>query len=120
MNIDSFLLMRHEIILLVVILLLIVAEVSISQNKKNSIVHLAIFLFGIHTIIGFLSIEESSLFGGMFRTNGLIHFFKNVLNIGVLVLLLQSGDWLEEKIVQENKGTEFFVLLFSSLFQCVR
>ena len=115
MNIESFLLMRHEIILLSIILLLIVAEVSISQSKKNSIVHLAIFLFGIHTILGFLSIEESSLFGGMFRTNGLIHFFKNVLNIGVLVLLLQSGDWLEEKIVRENKGTEFFILLFSSL-----
>ncbi len=115
MNIDSFLLMRHEIILLVVILLLIVAEVSISPRKKNSIVHLAIFLFGIHTIAGFLTIEESSLFGGMFRTNGMIHFFKNVLNIGVLVLLLQSGDWLQEKIVQENKGTEFFILLFSSL-----
>ncbi len=115
MNFSNFLLMRHEIILLVVILLLIVAEVSISQNKKNSIVHLAIFLFGIHTILGFLSIEESSLFGGMFRTNALIHFFKNVLNIGVLVLLLQSGDWLQEKIVQEHKGTEFFILLFSSL-----
>ncbi len=115
MNLSNFLLMRHEIILLAVILLLIVAEVSISQNKKNSIVHLAIFLFGIHTIVGFMTIEESSLFGGMFRTNALIHFFKNVLNIGVLVLLLQSGDWLQEKIVQENKGTEFFALLFSSL-----
>lgn len=115
MNFSNFLLMRHEIILLVIILMLIVAEVSISQRKKNSLVHLAIFLFGIHTILGFLTIEESSLFGGMFRTNGLIHFFKNILNIGVLVLLLQSGDWLEEKIVQEHKGTEFFVLLFSSL-----
>jgi NADH-quinone oxidoreductase subunit N len=115
MNIENFFLMRHEIILLVIILLLIVAEVSISRNKKNSIVHLAIFLFGIHTIIGFLSIEESSLFGEMFRTNGMIHFFKNVLNVGVLVLLLQSGDWLEEKIVKEGRGTEFFILLFSSL-----
>ena len=51
----------------------------------------------------------------MFRTNGLIHFFKNVLNIGVLIILLQSADWLQEKIVHENRGTEFFVLLFSSL-----
>ncbi len=115
MNIDSFLLMRHEILLLVTVLLLIVAEVSISQKKKNSIVHLAIFLFGIHTIIGFLTIEYGNLFGGMFRSNELIHFFKNVLNLGVLILLLQSGDWLQEKIVQQNKGSEFFILLFSSL-----
>ncbi|MCH7525253.1 MAG: NADH-quinone oxidoreductase subunit N, partial [Bacteroidetes bacterium] len=31
------------------------------------------------------------------------------------IILLQSADWLQEKIVHENRGTEFFVLLFSSL-----
>lgn len=107
--------MRQEIILLAITLLLIVGEIFIHKNKKASIVHLALFLFGIHTIIGFFAIEESSLFGGMFRTNNLIHFFKNVLNVGVFVLLLQSADWLQEKIVAENKATEFFILLFSSL-----
>ncbi len=115
MNIGGFLLMRQEILLLAIILLLIICEIFISQNKKSSIIHLAIFLFGIHTIVGFFAIEESEIFGGMFRTNGLIHFFKNVLNIGVLIILLQSADWLQEKIVHENRGTEFFVLLFSSL-----
>jgi NADH-quinone oxidoreductase subunit N len=115
MNIGDFLLMRQEILLLAIILLLIICEIFISQNKKSSIIHLAIFLFGIHTIVGFFAIEESEIFGGMFRTNGLIHFFKNVLNIGVLIILLQSADWLQEKIVHENRGTEFFVLLFSSL-----
>ncbi len=115
MNLDNFLSMRHEIILLAITLLLIVAEVFISQGKKQSIVHLAIMLFAVHTLIGFLPTGETALFGGMFRTNGLIHFFKNVLNIGVLTLLLQSADWLQEKIVAQNKGTEFFILLFSSL-----
>jgi NADH-quinone oxidoreductase subunit N len=76
---------------------------------------LAIFLFGIHTIVGFFAIDSSSLFGGMFRTNDLIHFFKNVLNVGVLILLLQSADWIQEKIIDEGKGAEFFILLFSSL-----
>jgi len=107
--------MRHEILLLAIILLLIIGEIFIPKHKKGSIVHLALFLFGIHTVVGFLAIEESSLFGGMFQTNNLIHFFKNTLNVGVLVLLLQSADWIQEKIVQKNKGTEFFILLFSSL-----
>jgi NADH-quinone oxidoreductase subunit N len=107
--------MRHEILLLAITLLLIVGEIFIPKHKKGSIVHLALFLFGIHTVVGFLAIEESSLFGGMFQTNNLIHFFKNTLNIGVLVLLLQSADWIQEKIVQKNKGTEFFILLFTSL-----
>tara|TARA_R110000868_G_scaffold114364_1_gene306538 strand:+ start:20229 stop:21656 length:1428 start_codon:yes stop_codon:yes gene_type:complete len=115
MNFSNFLLMRQEIILLTIILLLVVAEISISKTKKHSMVHLAIFLFGIHTIVGFFPTEPGKLFGGMFHTNELIHFFKNVLNVGVLILLLQSADWLQEKIVEQSRGAEFFILLFSSL-----
>jgi len=115
MNLNSFIAMRQEIFLLTIILLLIVGEIFIHKNKKGSLVHLALFLFGIHTIIGFFAIEETSLFGGMFRTNTLIHFFKNILNVGVLIVLLQSSDWIQEKMVPLNKGTEFFMLLFSSL-----
>ncbi len=115
MNLNSFIAMRQEIFLLIIILLLIVGEIFINKNKKESLVHLALLLFGIHTIIGFFAIEETSLFGGMFRTNTLIHFFKNALNVGVLIVLLQSADWIKEKMVPLNKGTEFFMLLFSSL-----
>ncbi len=115
MNFSNFLLMRHEIILLAIIMLLLIGEIFIHKDKKSSIIHLAIFLFGIHTAIGFLAVDESSLFGGMFRTNNMIHLFKNILNVGVLILLLQSADWLKEKIIEENKGSEFFILLFSSL-----
>ncbi len=115
MDLSYLLLMRHELMLLAITLLLILVEVFISQSKKQSIVHMAILLFGIHTIIGFFPATDGNLFGGMFRTNGLIHFFKNVLNVGVFVLLLQSADWLQEKIVRQNKGSEFFILLFSSL-----
>ena len=115
MNWSSFLIMRHEVILLLIALVMLTAEISLPKHKKGSLVHLAIFLFGIHTIIGFLSLPEDSLFGGMFRTNGLIHLAKNVLNIGVLILLLQSADWIKEHLLDENKGTEFFILLFSSL-----
>ena len=115
MSPGNLLIMRHEILLLAIILLLIAVEVFMAQNKKDSVVHLAIFLFGAHAIIGFFPMEANSLFGGMFRTNGLIHFFKNILNIGVLILLLQSADWLRDNIVRQDRGTEFFALLFSSL-----
>lgn len=115
MDFNSFLLMRHEISLLVIILLLVIAEIFIPRRKKSSILHLALFLFGIHSAAGFFPLAESSLFGGMFRSNDLIHFFKIVLNIGVFTLLLQSADWLEEKIFSNDRGTEFFILLFASL-----
>jgi NADH-quinone oxidoreductase subunit N len=114
MNVNSFIAMRQEIFLLAIILLLIIGEIFITKNKRN-LVHLALILFGLHTILGFFAIEETSLFGGMFRTNSLIHFFKNTLNIGVFIVLLQSADWIQEKMVPLNKGTEFFMLLFSSL-----
>jgi NADH-quinone oxidoreductase subunit N len=116
MDLSNFLLMRHELLLLAIIVLLVVAEVSIPRNKKSSIVDLGLFLFGVHTALGFIGLDSGNLFGGMFHTNGLIHLFKNVLNVGVLVLLLQSTDWLKEKIVAEQRGTEFLILLFSSLF----
>lgn len=115
MNFSNFLLMRHEILLLATILVLLVGEIFIAKHKKSSIVHLAVFLFGIHTIIGLFSLDTGELFGGMFHTNNLIHFFKNVLNVGVFILLLQSADWIQEKVINENKGTEFFMLLLSSL-----
>jgi NADH-quinone oxidoreductase subunit N len=115
MDFSSFLLLRSEIVLLAIILALIIAEIAIPNNKKSSIVHLALFLFGVHTAVGFLPMNECSTFGGMFQTNTLIHMFKNVLNVGVFVVLLQAADWINEKLVAEHKGTEFFLLLFSSL-----
>ncbi|AUP79940.1 NADH-quinone oxidoreductase subunit N [Flavivirga eckloniae] len=115
MNFSNFLLMRHEIILLAITMFLLIGEIFIHEKKKSSLIHLAIFLFGIHTAVGFLELEESSLFGGMFRSNNMIHLFKNVLNVGVLILLLQSADWLEKKIFNQNRGSEFFILLFASL-----
>ena len=99
MEIYSFLLMRHEILLFSIILLLIIAELFIPDTKKSSIIHLALFFFGIHTTIGCLPLVEGSLFGGMFRSNDMIHFFKAVLNIGVFTLLLQSAEWLENNIL---------------------
>ncbi|WP_242084145.1 NADH-quinone oxidoreductase subunit N [Aestuariivivens sediminis] len=116
MDFSNFLLMRFEVILLAVILLLIIGEIFITQAKKDAVIHLAIFLFGIHTAVGFFNLDDGSLFGGMYRTNTLIQCFKSILNVGVLILLLQSGDWIQEKIMKHGRGTEFFVLLFSSLF----
>ena len=115
MNWSSFLIMRHEVVLLLITLTLLMAEIALPRSKKESIIHLGIFLFGIHTIVGFLPLAEGELFGGMFRTNGLIHLVKNILNLGVLILLLQSADWIRNHLVGDKKSTEFFLLLFSSL-----
>ncbi len=113
MNIDNFLLMRNEISLLAVILLLLIGEIFIS-NKKT-LINLGIGLFVLHTIIGFFQVDTGELFGGSFRTNQLVTFFKSVLNVGVLIVLLQANDWIKDKLSLENKSTEFYILLFSTL-----
>jgi len=115
MDINYFLLMRQEIALLAIALALLAAEVFVPRQKKESLIHLAILLFAVHTLLGFFIHQTGELFGGMFRTNELINLFKNMLNIGVLLVLLQATDWLKDKVLREERGVEFFVLLFSSL-----
>ena len=113
MNLETFLLMRNELMLLLVILMLVIGEIFIS-NKK-ALIPWAIVLFSIHTVISFFPVGSGSIFGGMFHSSPLIHLFKNVLNLGVLIILFQSADWLEKEILSQHKSTEFFMLLFSSL-----
>lgn len=113
MTIENFLLMRQELVLLAVILLLVIGEIF--SDKKKVLVDFALFLFALHTLVGFLPLTEGSLFGGSFHTTILIQTFKNVLNVGVLIILLQSADWLKDKVAKENKSTEFFMLMFASL-----
>lgn len=105
--------MRQELFLLAAILLLVILEIFM-DDKKN-LVNWALILFAIHTIVGFVPVEKGTLFGGMFQTNALIHVFKNVLNVGVLIILLQSADWIKKEILAQHKSTEFFILLLSSL-----
>ena len=93
--------MRQELVLLAMILLLVILEIFMS-NKK-ALVNMAIAFFTIHTLIGFIPLEDGSLFGGMFHTTQLIHLFKNVLNVGVLIILLNFlvdliYGWLNPKI----------------------
>lgn len=115
MNWESLLLMRSEIGLLAIVLLLVIFEIFSNKKQKASIIPFALILLAINTVIGFLPLNTGEIFGGMFRTNDLLHLFKTTLSIGVLILLLQSADWLKEKVVAENKSTEFLILILSSL-----
>ncbi|MBT8235324.1 MAG: NADH-quinone oxidoreductase subunit N, partial [Bacteroidia bacterium] len=103
MDINYFLLMRQEIVLLAIALFLLAAEVFVPKNKKESLIHLAILLFAVHTLLGFFINETGELFGGMFRSTELINLFKTILNIAVLLVLLQATDWLKDKVLRDNR-----------------
>jgi NADH-quinone oxidoreductase subunit N len=50
----------------------------------------------------------------MYVTDSLRILMKNILNIGVLIIFLQSNTWLD-KASLKNRITEFYLLLISSL-----
>lgn len=112
MNLENFLLMRHEILLTLALVIILIAELS-TENKK-SIVNLSLGLFLVITIVGFLPVPEGSLFGDMYRTSNLTVLMKNVLNIGTLILFFQSAEWIKQP-EYNNKISEFYMLLLSTL-----
>lgn len=112
---DDLLLMRHELQLLAVILIVTCAEIYLSGRDKSRIIPLSLALFGIHMAAGWLWLGEGQLFGGMYRTNNLIHLMKNILDVGVFIVILQSGGWARKQLAPENRVSEFFLLIFSSL-----
>jgi len=114
MNLSDFLTMRHEMLLTILALVVLIADLNLSVQRKPMVINLAIALFFIHLVIGFLPARMGILFGGMYHTDDLTIMMKNILNVGVFIVLLQSATWLK---LTENreKISEFFILLFSTL-----
>jgi NADH-quinone oxidoreductase subunit N len=114
MNWNNMLLMRQELMLVILTLIVLVADLVTATDKKNRNIKLTLILFGGLTIAGFLPSREGSLFGGTYNSSPLLVAMKNILNIAVLVVLLQSVKWLRK---EENiqKASEYFILLFSTL-----
>src|ERR1035437_1465736 len=114
MNFSNILTMRHELMLTLMALVVLIIDLNLHNRDKHLIIPITLSLFFIHTVIGFLPSETSVLFGGMYRTNALLVMMKNILNIGVLIILLQSVTWLKKEENRE-KISEYFILLFSTL-----
>ncbi|MGE5318529.1 MAG: NADH-quinone oxidoreductase subunit N, partial [Chloroflexota bacterium] len=114
MNINDFIIMRHELVLVITALLVLIIDLALKPASKKHIIPVAIGLFIVNTILGYLPAPQGVLFGGMYQSTALSVMMKNVLNTGVLIILLQSYAWL---IKPENKDKmgEFFMILFSTL-----
>ncbi len=113
MSWEQFLLMRHELLLILAAVVVLVAEIATGEDK-NGINHTAIWLMASITVVGFLPAPVGKLFGGMYVVDSLRLAMKNTLNIGLLIVFLQSARWLNSK---ENQGrvSEFYLLLLASV-----
>ena len=114
MTLRDFLLMRQELLLIVATLLILSAEIFRDPEKKRSPDLFALILFAIVTFAGFLPSETGTLFGGMYEVTDTRLIMKNILNAGVLIVLLQSVSWLGRK-EYEGRTSEYHIILLSTL-----
>ena len=106
--------MRHELLLVAITVILLLIEIFLPLEKKNKIILPAILLMALVTIAGFIPGPTGVLFGGMYGTSPLILTMKNILNIGVLIIFIQSVSWLKLEEQKEKIG-EYYIILLSTL-----
>jgi len=122
MNFTNFLMMHQEAGLITVFLLLLFYDMFGNENSKRYFRFTACLLFGIHTISGFFTPylgliphEIGTAFGGIYVCSDMTILMKNILNIGTLLVLMQSGQWLRSKDIKVREG-EFYIIMLATLF----
>lgn len=108
MDFSNFLFLQHEIGIIALFVVLFFCDV-IGSKEKNWFYPVALLLFGLLTVWGFLPKQHGEAFGGMFVSTPLTSIMKNVLNIGTFLVFLQSYKWLSSEEVR-GKRSEFFII----------
>lgn len=118
MDYSQFLAMTQEIGLLILILLVFIYDTFSSKVAPRGLSMFTIVLFGLLTLSGFVypcNQEVASAFGGMYVTSPTMIAIKNVLNVGVLIVLIQALNWADGEFMRVRRG-EFYELLLMTLF----
>ena len=94
MDYSQFLLMHHEIGLLIVFILVFLFDTFGCKKVQGSLSVTALVLFGAFTVYGFFAPQQTGeAFAGMYATSPIVASIKNILNIGMFIVLLQSIKW---------------------------
>ena len=118
MDLSNYLLMQPELSLIVVFLLLIMYDLFASDKAKKYYFPRACLLFLAHTVYCFVAHRcpeaVGSSFAGMYVADSARWMIKNVLNVGVLLIILQANAWLSKPDSIIKRG-EFFMLTILTL-----
>ena len=116
MDYSQFLSMPQEIGLLVVFLLVFLYDTFASKKVQNALPVFTCVAFGLFTIANVFCCGEScNIFGGMFENTPATVAIKAILNIGMLIVLIQSVKWANSEYMTVRRG-EFYELLLITLF----
>ncbi|MEK0423774.1 MAG: hypothetical protein RLZ95_1684 [Bacteroidota bacterium] len=110
MNYNILIQLRQELVLTALIFLLLFIKLGKDRSNESILNFINVALL-INLGLGFCCHETGELFNGMFNTNTLIVFEKNLLNLAALIISMQSYAWLKH-----NKNLiEFYLLTLTSL-----
>lgn len=119
MDYSQFFAMKQEIGLLIVFLLVFLYDMFMPRRSLRALPGFAAVLMLVFTAVGmFCPCMDScanSAFAGMYQTTSVISAIKNILNIGVIIVLIQSIKWANSEPMQYRRG-EFYELLLVTLF----
>ena len=120
MDYSQFLIMKQEIGLLVVFLVVFLYDTFMPGRTQKALPAVSTVLMLLLTVAGFcpscLGVSgDSTAFAGMYETSPVIAAIKNILNIGVVIVLLQSIRWANSDDMRMRRG-EFYELLLVTLF----
>lgn len=108
---EFFILMRQELLITIIIFILLFIKLGSRNWDNGKLFNLINILLAINLASGFLIFPKGALFGDMFHTNELLVFEKNLLNMGTLIISLQSSQWLK----RHQHVPEFYMLMLSTL-----
>lgn len=108
---DFLLLMKHELSLTLILVILLLTKIGNKRWENPSLINVVNVLLLLNFLFGWVLNMQGELFGGMFHNTPLLAFEKNILNLGTLIICLQSGEWMK----QTRHLAEFYILMFSTL-----
>lgn len=116
MDYSQFLAMRQEIGLLIVFLLVFLYDTFMPKKALNATAGFSTVLFLIFTVASFIwgNSGQVDAFAGMYATSPVCAMIKNILNVGVLIVLIQSCKWVDGELIIMRRG-EFYELLLVTL-----
>ncbi len=107
---DLLIIMKQELLLTLIIFVLLTLKIA-KDMDNGAFLNLVNLLLAINFVAGFLGSMEGMLFNEMYHTNSLIILEKNILNLGTLIISLQSWSWLKD----HKHVAEFYILLLCTL-----
>lgn len=121
MDYSQFLAMKQEIGVLAVFLLVFLYDMFMPARSQKALPAVTVILTAVLTAAGFfcccgLGTDTNVVaFSGMYETSPVIAAIKNILNIGVVIVLIQSVKWANGEEMHMRRG-EFYELLLVTLF----